>query len=577
MKFAWKKLSIRFKIMIIGFSIILLFALPAFVFFIPLIENSIMDKKKEKIKELTDVAVFTVSSIYKEYTDGNISEEDAKKRAMSYVRAMRYGPEKKDSEKKEYFWINGMDHVMIMHPYKPKLEGKNLFKLEDKKGKFLVVEFVRVCKENGEGFVDYWWQKQDDTTKIAPKISFVKLFKPWNWVIGTGIYIEDVKAEVRGLIIGVTLVTFLVVVISIVLVYFTSGAMAGPIKTLITGLEKSDLNTQLPVETEDEIGEMALRFNEFVKQIKNVILEIKNTSVSLAAASEETSATAMSFASNAENQTASAEEVRGTITEITAEMDGVTSDIDIQFNNLNSLINRMQELSTLINELDEDIRETMSVIGSISTQAKSGEGSLREMNESIRKIGSSSQEMTNIIKMINDISEQINLLSLNAAIEAARAGDAGRGFAVVADEISKLADETAASIKDISRIITENDDEIIKGSSKVESSVKTISVIIDGVNSISDMISNISTKMRDQVGTNESVNKEVQEIKEMSDQIRVTTKVQKTAINEINSLIQSINEGTETISSGSEELASNSEEVSAMAEGLKKEVDVFKV
>ena len=581
MKKFWNNLSIRKKIMSTGMIIILIFTLFIIGFIIPVMKASVMEKKKEKIKEHVEIAYATLDYFNNKIISGEMEPEEARNAAALHIKQFRYGAGKQD-----YFWINDTTRpfpVMVMHPTVPALDGKVL---DDKKfncvgpeNKNLFVAFADVCEKNGEGFVEYLWPKPTGKglTEDQPKLSYVTVFKPWNWIIGTGIYIDDVQDEIRILYIQVFSINLLIIIISAIALFFITRFIVRPIRILNKALKESDLNTVIVVHSTDEVGTMASYFNRFVENIKDVVSVIRLSSAELAASSEQMTAVSLSFAESAQEQMASANEVTATINEIVNEMDSVTNDIDVQFDTLNNLVKRMEELSDLINNLNIDIQESMGLIKTISNTAKSGEQSLNEMDESITKIGSSSLEMTGIIEIINDISDKINLLSLNAAIEAARAGDSGRGFAVVADEVSKLADQTAQSIGEISRIITENDREISKGSERVKTTVKLITSIIDGVAAINTKISGISDKMLKQVGSKEIVTKEVQDVSEMSQGIRVATKVQKTAVSEINELIKKITQGTEAITAGAEQLSSSSEEVAGMAEGLKLKVDVFKV
>jgi methyl-accepting chemotaxis protein len=192
-------------------------------------------------------------------------------------------------------------------------------------------------------------------------------------------------------------------------------------------------------------------------------------------------------------------------------------------------------------------------------------------------ITGSSQDMMNIVKIINDISDQINLLSLNAAIEAARAGEAGRGFAVVADEISKLADQTAQSIKDIDRLIKQNSAEIIKGKGSIDTTTETIHGVTEGISSMAEMIHRISASMSGQMNVYSEIQSQATNVKNRSEEITNAMEEQKIGIKEISQSITSINELTQSNAAGVEEMTGSSENVSLLAENLKKELDYFKV
>ncbi len=173
---------------------ILLFILTIFFVIIPRFQQNIMDDKRETIKELTNVAWSILSKYEKDEKDGLITRDEAQETAVLRIQYLRYGEENKD-----YFWITDMTPKMIIHPYRNDLKGKDLSNLTDPHGKKLFVEFVETVKKSEQGYVDYMWQWKDDSLQIVPKLSYVKIFKPWNWVIGTGIYIEDVKKEIAAL------------------------------------------------------------------------------------------------------------------------------------------------------------------------------------------------------------------------------------------------------------------------------------------------------------------------------------------------------------------------------------------
>ena len=173
---------------------IVLFVAATFLYIIPSFERNMMDRKRETITELTNSAHSLLDRFHAEQLAGRLTAAQARRQAADAVRALRYGPEEKD-----YFWITDLAPRMIVHPYRPDLDGKDLSDFRDSHGKLMFVEFADVCRRDGAGYVDYMWQWKDEADRIVPKLSYVKLFEPWGWVIGTGIYIEDVREEIGRL------------------------------------------------------------------------------------------------------------------------------------------------------------------------------------------------------------------------------------------------------------------------------------------------------------------------------------------------------------------------------------------
>lgn len=168
-----------------------LFVGTIFLLILPILENRMMTDKREMIRELTESAWSVLDSFREKEITGQLPGNQARLQAIEALRALRYGPEKKD-----YFWVNDMHPYLIMHPYRPDLEGKDISDFADPNGKKLFVEFVKAVESAGAGYVDYQWQWKDDPLRIVPKISYVKRFEPWDWIVGTGIYVEDVRNEI---------------------------------------------------------------------------------------------------------------------------------------------------------------------------------------------------------------------------------------------------------------------------------------------------------------------------------------------------------------------------------------------
>ncbi len=381
-------------------------------------------------------------------------------------------------------------------------------------------------------------------------------------------------------------VTMLFIIASLILTVFISifitRVIVNPIKKTIAILRdisegEGDLTRTLEVRTSDEIGELARLFNQFVLKIRNVVQKVKGTSIQLSESSEHLSSATNTFSENAQGQAASAEEITASIEEIQANISIIAQGSDEQFESVSSLITKIEMQSEIILRMDIKIEESSSLSEAMYSEARSREQSLKYMSESMININKSSKEMTNIINIIHDISDKINLLSLNAAIEAARAGDAGRGFAVVADEISKLADQTAQSLKDIGTLIKTSEDEINRGISNVNETFDTITHVITGVNSISDMMKNIKADMNSQKITNAEVISEVKIVGERSEEIKFSIDEQKSAMKEIMSSITNISDLTQNNSAEAEEMAADANNLADLANTQNKLVDFFHV
>ena len=180
---------------------VILFGMTIFLLLLPLIREKLMDGKREMISELTESSWSILAAHARQEKAGLLTRDQAQAAAIESLRRLRYGPELKD-----YFWINDMHPRIVMHPYRPDLEGKDISGYADPNGKRLFVEFVRVVKADGAGYVDYEWQWKDDPDRIVPKISYVKGFEPWGWIVGTGIYVEDVRAEIAAITRKLTMI-----------------------------------------------------------------------------------------------------------------------------------------------------------------------------------------------------------------------------------------------------------------------------------------------------------------------------------------------------------------------------------
>jgi methyl-accepting chemotaxis protein len=384
----------------------------------------------------------------------------------------------------------------------------------------------------------------------------------------------------RGIIFSlfVSLVLIVVVILSALFLSRNILKLLSLFREIFTKGASGNLETRYPVivKSRDEINELGSFFNKFMDKVKDVITKVRDASFNLGTSSEELSSTTTSFSTNLQSQAASTEEITATMEEFSAGIDNISNNTKHQFEKLNEVMGFMNELSEIINKMAKKIYDAQNLSKGVTERARSGNLTLNQMKSSMDKITESSKQVTDIISLINDISSRINLLSLNAAIEAARAGEGGRGFAVVADEISKLADQTASSISDIDSLIKKNNDEINNGMKNAVDTINNISGIIQGVESIDSMMTNIITDMEKQQTTNNSVNKSTGDLLARSEEVRTASGEQRNAVGEIMKSISNINDLMQASAAGSEEISANSNKLSSMAEDMREDISYFK-
>ncbi len=235
---------------------IALFSGVAFLYLLPTFDRAVRDQKQLMIRELTESSWNILARFEAEEQAGHLSRTQAQQEAIAQVRSLHYGQQSKD-----YFWIIDNHPTMVVHPYRPDLEGQDLSEFTDPGGKRLFVEMAEIVARDGAGYVAYQWQWQDDAQRIVPKLSYVKGFAPWGWIIGTGVYTDDVDAEISGLRAGLqTAVLLILAVVSLLLVYLLrTGYLseAGRLRTA-SALQESEAKYRSLVESAGESILMAI-------------------------------------------------------------------------------------------------------------------------------------------------------------------------------------------------------------------------------------------------------------------------------------------------------------------------------
>lgn len=401
------------------------------------------------------------------YEKGELSFEDAKKQAADTVRSIRYNTE-------GYFWIDTAEGVSVVLPTdtEKKTEGKNRYESKDNKGNFYVHDFISNGLKDGGGYTDYWFIKLGGTEPM-PKRSYTLAFKPFNWVVGTGNYIDDIEAAVSeekdrlndkmaktlAIILALTLLSTVLAVLASLYLGFR---ISKPIKS-VTGLLNKTAELDLSedgriiplIDRKDETGVMAKALNGMQKSLRRMVTDIADISGNLASHSQELTA-------SANENTRTIGQVAKTIGEIAESNSSLSANVRDTTATIADITKTISEVSVITEEGADYAARSLEMVKEGEKAVESQSDRMKENIEVSRQVGSSIQELNgmmhkigNIVNVITSIAGQTNLLALNAAIEAARAGEAGKGFAVVSEEIRKLAEGSTSAAKEITQIIND--------------------------------------------------------------------------------------------------------------------------
>lgn len=451
--------------------------------------ESLKQQRQDELKHLTEIALSIAGEEHENAVSGRSSDEAARMTAAARISKLRYG-------KGDYFWINDFGPRMIMHPAKPELNGQDLTQNKDPNGKQLFVEFVKVVKNQGSGFVEYQWPKPGKDAP-QPKLSYVTGFAPWGWVIGTGVYIDDLQAQLwdsgKQVIITAAILIALLGAVTLIIARRMSAALV-TMTSAVTRLGEGDFDIKLPgLDRGDELGDMArsierfrtraaekARSEAFLEEERRQIAE-RNKGAALQEMADtverETNTAVGAVAAGTERMASNAILMTDSALMLGKNSSSVAAAAEEALTNAQTVAKASSQLSASIAEIATQVNSSRALTLQAVTASTHAQSTIAKLSEAANKVGT-------VTNLISEIASQTNLLALNATIEAARAGEAGRGFAVVAAEVKSLAEQTAKATSEIAQQINEIQDATkasvtsIIGIGEVIRNVETVSSII---------------------------------------------------------------------------------------------------
>lgn len=501
-----KSLSLSHKLILLNIlTLIPVFCLFQFYIF-PEVEGLFMNSYKTKIKNTVEIAHKILEEHHAFVKSGVMSDEEARARAMGLINSLRY-------EGSEYFWIHDLDYKMVMHPTSPKLIGQNIFNNKDPNGLPIFQEMNKIAAAHGKGFVEYMWPKPGKEEPVE-KISYVMLYKPWSFVIGSGIYFDFIRGEV-GLLYQIFMYGFgVAAVLSCCVVGFFSHRLASSFRVVVKTLSHA--------------GTEMTKLSELLSETGNHV------------------ASGVSDSASSIQETAASMEEIGMISEKNADHSSETRETATAC--LDASYEGKKAIHELITCMDQIIEGNNEVLGQNNSS-----------NEKMNEIALLINEIKEKTRVINDIVFQTKLLSFNASVESARAGEAGKGFAVVAEEVGNLAEMSGkaaneinesleTSIKRIEAIIQDN---VTNSRRKIESAGKKImegTEVVKNCESVFDQIlSRITVVAR------------------LSSEISGRCNEQKQGLEQMNLALRQLNQASQKNALASSEVATSVESISSQA------------
>lgn len=517
--------SLASKIILVGLFPVGLFLLLAIVYIRPQLRDAILGERQTGVRHAVELATSLLEKEAAEAKAGQRSLEEAQQRGKQLVSALRF-------EGSNYVYIQGPGPTVLAHP-RADLVGKATDSLDAGQAKlFRDLEAAAAPPEGGFHAYDFTKPGQDG---LFPKVTFVKRFEAWGWILGAGVYVDDVDRQVNRLFLailgGVAVVGILVAGASVGL----ARRMTRPLHQLVQGLRESDLNRRIEVTSLDEIAEAAEAFNAYNANLRGSVLEVAGFADRVASGSTELAASAEEMARAVDEIARVGEELK----EAGAEVSGA-----------------MQSLSTHVEAMAQQTRTTGTRAEEAVTVTTQGTQAGQVTSRGMGEIREATDQIVRAVQVIQDIARQTNLLSLNAAIEAAKAGSMGKGFAVVAEEVRKLAERSRTSAQEIAQLIARTQETVSSGVTSVEATLRNLETIRGRIQDIAGDIQDVGSLSQSQAATSTQV---AQRMGQTTDRLAQNAAA------------------TQELSATVQEIARTSEDLARVADGLRSVVKGFRL
>lgn len=445
--------------------------------------------RKSALADITDMSLSLVTHLDKQAAAGKLTQEQARQSALDQIAAQRYG-------KDGYVTVVRSDSVVVMHPIRSELNGRNMVDFKDAKGNRLYVDIAAAgASSAGRGYMTYWWPRPGSDTP-NPKLGYAVRFVPWGWDLVAGDYVDDIEQAFRSALYrSISYLALLGLAISGLTLLVTRdiersvGGEPGVAARCALQVAEGQLQFSVPVRPNDQQSLM-YAISYMSQRLSGILQRIQQATTTIDHAAQEVSQGNVDLSDRTEQQAASLQRTAASVEELTA----------------------------TVRQNADNARQAAQVVLSAASTAEQGGAVVGQVVSTMRSISASSRRINEIIGVIDGIAFQTNILALNAAVEAARAGEQGRGFAVVASEVRGLAQRCAAAAKEIKTLINDSVHEVNAGSELVEQAGQTMSEVVESVRRITGLMEGIASANAEQTAGIEEVNRAVSDMDAMTQQ-----------------------------------------------------------